>query len=121
MLAREAGGLAFATGMRSNAPHTRRPRRRSTEAGGPPLPPPGNWFRVEKLLREAGGSDAELRDAAGRIGRYYSDRGKWAKAAPHFAQAGRDGVGAGAGLPAAGSVRGPGRGTPALAWGSARA
>ncbi|KAI8474040.1 MAG: intraflagellar transport protein [Monoraphidium minutum] len=47
----------------------------------------GDWFRVEKLLREGGGSDAELREAAGRVGRYYSDRHKWAKAVPHFTQA----------------------------------
>jgi hypothetical protein len=41
---------------------------------------------VEKLLREGGGSDVELREAADRIGQYYSDRQKWQRAAQHFTQ-----------------------------------
>jgi len=48
----------------------------------------GDWFRVDKLLRECGGSDAEVREAADRIGHYYSDRQKWAKAAHYYTQVG---------------------------------
>lgn len=53
---------------------------------GPSPPPPGDWFRADKLLREAGGSDAELRDTADKIGAYYSDRHKWGRAASYYAQ-----------------------------------
>ena len=41
---------------------------------------------MERLLRESGGSDAELREAADRIGRYYSDRHKWGRAAQYYTQ-----------------------------------
>lgn len=47
---------------------------------------PGDWFRVEKLLNEIGGSDTDLRDAWDHIGHYYSDRQKWAKAAQYYTQ-----------------------------------
>lgn len=52
-----------------------------------PGPRAGDWFRVERLLSEAGASDADGRDCAERIGRYYSERQKWGKAVKYYAQA----------------------------------
>jgi WD repeat-containing protein 35 len=49
----------------------------------------GDWFRVEKLLRESGGDDVALVAAWNKIGGYYSDRQKWAKAAQYYTQVGR--------------------------------
>lgn len=49
-------------------------------------PSTGDWFRVERLLRESDAQDAELREAADRIGRYYSDRHKWGRAAKYYTQ-----------------------------------
>lgn len=48
----------------------------------------GDWFRVEKLLRESGGDDVALVAAWNKIGGYYSDRQKWAKAAQYYTQVG---------------------------------
>lgn len=50
---------------------------------------PGDWFKVEKLVRESGGDDAQLVHAWNKIGQYYSDRHKWSKAAQFYAQVGR--------------------------------
>ena len=48
-------------------------------------PPPtacvGDWFKVERLIRETNGDDSQLVHAWNKIGQYYSDRHKWAKAA----------------------------------------
>jgi hypothetical protein len=46
----------------------------------------GDWFKVEKLLRESGGDDVALVTAWNKIGAYYSDRHKWAKAAHFYTQ-----------------------------------
>lgn len=46
----------------------------------------GDWFKVEKLLRESGGDDVALVTAWNKIGAYYSDRQKWAKAAHFYTQ-----------------------------------
>jgi WD repeat-containing protein 35 len=43
--------------------------------------------RVEKLLQAGGGDDSQLTTAWNRIGDYYADRQKWAKAAQYYAQA----------------------------------
>lgn len=47
----------------------------------------GDWFKVEKLVREMGGDDSQLLAAWAKIGQYYSDRHKWSKAAQFYAQA----------------------------------
>uniref|UniRef100_A0A7S3VHU1 Anaphase-promoting complex subunit 4 WD40 domain-containing protein n=1 Tax=Dunaliella tertiolecta TaxID=3047 RepID=A0A7S3VHU1_DUNTE len=47
----------------------------------------GDWFKVEKLVRETGGDDSQLINAWNKIGQYYSDRHKWAKAAQYYTQA----------------------------------
>ncbi|KAG2494620.1 hypothetical protein HYH03_007139 [Edaphochlamys debaryana] len=47
----------------------------------------GDWFKVERLIRESGGDDAQLLNAHNKIGQYYSDRHKWGKAAQYYAQA----------------------------------
>uniref|UniRef100_A0A7S0R8E2 Anaphase-promoting complex subunit 4 WD40 domain-containing protein n=1 Tax=Chlamydomonas leiostraca TaxID=1034604 RepID=A0A7S0R8E2_9CHLO len=47
----------------------------------------GDWFKVEKLVREMGGDDSQLVNAWNKIGQYYSDRHKWGKAAQFYAQA----------------------------------
>lgn len=47
----------------------------------------GDWFKVERLIRETGGDDSQLINAWNKIGQYYSDRHKWAKAAQYYAQA----------------------------------
>lgn len=47
----------------------------------------GDWFKVEKLLRESGGDDVALVTAWNKVGAYYSDRQKWAKAAQFYTQA----------------------------------
>lgn len=46
----------------------------------------GDWFKVEKLLRESGGDDVALVTAWNKVGAYYSDRQKWAKAAQFYMQ-----------------------------------
>jgi hypothetical protein len=46
----------------------------------------GDWFKVEKLLRESGGDDVALVTAWNKVGAYYSDRQKWAKAAQFYTQ-----------------------------------
>ncbi len=46
----------------------------------------GDWFKVEKLIREGGGDDNELTNAWNKIGQYYLDRHKWAKAAQYYTQ-----------------------------------
>lgn len=46
----------------------------------------GDWFKVEKLLRESGGDDVALVNAWNKIGAYYSERQKWAKAAQFYTQ-----------------------------------
>lgn len=47
----------------------------------------GDWFKVEKLIKETGGDDVALVKAWNKIGEYYSDRQKWAKAAQYYTQA----------------------------------
>mmetsp|Transcript_8336 Transcript_8336/g.17822 ORF Transcript_8336/g.17822 Transcript_8336/m.17822 type:complete len:1276 (-) Transcript_8336:992-4819(-) len=47
----------------------------------------GDWFKVEKLIRESSGDDSQLNNALNKIGQYYSDRHKWAKAAQYYTQA----------------------------------
>lgn len=44
----------------------------------------GDWFSVEKLVGESGGDDTALVNAWTKIGSYYSDRQKWAKAARFY-------------------------------------
>lgn len=46
----------------------------------------GDWFKVEKLVRETGGDDSQLANAWNKIGQYYSDRHKWVKAAQYYTQ-----------------------------------
>ncbi|KAG1659041.1 hypothetical protein FOA52_010881, partial [Chlamydomonas sp. UWO 241] len=46
----------------------------------------GDWFKVERLVKESGGDDSLLLHAWNKIGEYYSDRHKWAKAAQYYAQ-----------------------------------
>ncbi|KAF8068393.1 Wdr35 [Scenedesmus sp. PABB004] len=46
----------------------------------------GDWFKVEALIKESGGNDAALAGAWDRIGHYYSDRQRWAKAATYYTQ-----------------------------------
>lgn len=46
----------------------------------------GDWFKVEKLIKETGGDDVALVNAWNKIGQYYSDRQKWAKAAQYYTQ-----------------------------------
>ena len=41
---------------------------------------------MERLIRESGGDDSQLLLAHNKIGQYYSDRHKWAKAAQYYAQ-----------------------------------
>jgi WD repeat-containing protein 35 len=48
----------------------------------------GDWFKVERLIKETGGDDAALTNAWNKIGQYYSDRQKWAKAAQYYTQVG---------------------------------
>jgi hypothetical protein len=48
----------------------------------------GDWFKVERLIKETGGDDAALANAWNKIGQYYSDRQKWAKAAQYYTQVG---------------------------------
>ncbi|KAF6259424.1 intraflagellar transport protein [Scenedesmus sp. NREL 46B-D3] len=52
----------------------------------------GDWFKVERLLKETGGDDAALVNAWNKIGQYYSDRQKWAKAAQYYTQARNTGM-----------------------------
>lgn len=47
----------------------------------------GDWFKVEKLIKETGGDDTQLINAWNKIGQYYSDRHKWLKAAQFYTQA----------------------------------
>jgi len=49
----------------------------------------GDWFKVEKLVRETGGDDSQLVNAWNKIGQYYSDRHKWVKAAEYYTQVSR--------------------------------
>lgn len=51
----------------------------------------GDWFKVEKLLKESGGNDVALVNAWNKIGEYYSDRQKWTKAAQFYTQVGKRG------------------------------
>ncbi len=46
----------------------------------------GDWFKVERLVRERGGDDTQLVHAWNKIGQYYSDRHKWLKAAQFYTQ-----------------------------------
>ncbi len=46
----------------------------------------GDWFKVEKLIKEMGGDDVQLTNAWNKIGQYYSDRHKWLKAAQFYTQ-----------------------------------
>lgn len=46
----------------------------------------GDWFKVERLLKETGGDDVALVNAWTKIGQYYSDRQKWGKAAQYYTQ-----------------------------------
>ena len=48
----------------------------------------GDWFRVGQLVREGGGSseDEVLNLAINKMGDYYADRQKWAKAAERYQQ-----------------------------------
>lgn len=48
----------------------------------------GDWFKVERLVKETGGDDVALANAWNKIGQYYSDRQKWAKAAQYYTQVG---------------------------------
>jgi hypothetical protein len=48
----------------------------------------GDWFKVERLVKETGGDNAALANAWNKIGQYYSDRQKWAKAAQYYTQVG---------------------------------
>lgn len=48
--------------------------------------PSGDWFKVERLVRESGGDDVALCNAWNKIGGYYSDRHKWLKAAQFYTQ-----------------------------------
>eukprot|EP00775_Hariotina_reticulata_P008215 gene8215-8407_t len=47
----------------------------------------GDWFKVERLIRESNGDDVALVNAWNKIGAYYSDRQKWSKAAQYYTQA----------------------------------
>lgn len=47
----------------------------------------GDWFRVVHLVKQGGGDDQQLVAAWDRIGDYYSERGKWGKAAQYYKQA----------------------------------
>ena len=58
----------------------------STSSPPPHLSSTGDWFKVEKLIKETGGDDSQLVNAWNKIGQYYSDRHKWAKAAQYYAQ-----------------------------------
>lgn len=49
-----------------------------------PLPSATTHTQVEKLVGESGGDDAALTNAWTRIGAYYADRQKWAKAAQFY-------------------------------------
>ncbi|CAN0523371.1 unnamed protein product, partial [Scytosiphon promiscuus] len=40
-----------------------------------------------QLLKQGGGDDAQLSAAWGKVGAYYTERGKWGKAVPFFKQA----------------------------------
>ena len=40
-----------------------------------------------QLLKQGGGDDAQLSKAWGKVGAYYTERGKWGKAVPFFKQA----------------------------------
>lgn len=42
---------------------------------------------VIQLLKQGGGDDAQLSAAWGKVGAYYTERGKWGKAVPFFKQA----------------------------------
>jgi hypothetical protein len=44
---------------------------------------------VERLIKETGGDDVALANAWNKIGQYYSDWQKWAKAAQYYTQVGR--------------------------------
>lgn len=46
----------------------------------------GDWFKVERLIRESNGDDVALVNAWNKIGAYYSDRQKWSKAAQYYTQ-----------------------------------
>ncbi|WIA10618.1 hypothetical protein OEZ85_010800 [Tetradesmus obliquus] len=52
----------------------------------------GDWFKVERLVKETGGDDVALANAWNKIGQYYSDRQKWAKAAQYYTQARNTGM-----------------------------
>ncbi|CAM9614606.1 unnamed protein product, partial [Ectocarpus sp. 12 AP-2014] len=47
----------------------------------------GDWFRVVQLMKQGGGDDEQLCAAWGKIGAYYTERGKWGKAVQYFKQA----------------------------------
>jgi WD repeat-containing protein 35 len=47
----------------------------------------GDWFKVVQLLQSGAGDDDALTLAWNRIGDYYADRQKWAKAAQYYTQA----------------------------------
>ncbi|CAM9895088.1 unnamed protein product [Heterosigma akashiwo] len=47
----------------------------------------GDWFRVVQLVQSGGGDDRTLAGSWDRIGDYYADRLKWAKAAQYYGQA----------------------------------
>ncbi|CAB1118236.1 unnamed protein product [Ectocarpus sp. CCAP 1310/34] len=47
----------------------------------------GDWFRVVQLMKQGGGDDEQLCTAWGKIGAYYTERGKWGKAVQYFKQA----------------------------------
>jgi WD repeat-containing protein 35 len=46
----------------------------------------GDWFRVKALVQTGGGDDKMHMEACNKIGEYYADRFKWAKAASSFSQ-----------------------------------
>ena len=47
----------------------------------------GDWFRVVSLVQSGGLDDKMLMEGLNKIGEYYADRFKWAKAATTYAQA----------------------------------
>ena len=46
----------------------------------------GDWFKVVQLVQQGGGDDAMLQTAWNRIGDYFCERQKVAKAAQYYAQ-----------------------------------
>jgi WD repeat-containing protein 35 len=46
----------------------------------------GDWFRVVQLVQSGGGDDTMLTTAWSKIGDYYADRQRWAKASQYYGQ-----------------------------------